>query len=98
MRGESRAGRCRIGDEDPDETVLLFAGVIAGMDAIDFQVLIGGEGGDELALAVVDVELPAVVSALEILSVEAAAVEWHAAMWAGIAQGERLSEAVAAKD
>ena len=72
--------------------------ITAGVDAIDFQVLIGGERGDELALAVVDIELPAVVSALEILSVEAAAVERHAAMRAGIAQGERLSEAVAADD
>jgi hypothetical protein len=39
-----------------------------------------------------------VISALEILSVEAAAVERHAAVWAGVAQGEGLSDAVAAED
>ena len=69
-RGESGAGRAWIGDEDPDETVLLFAGIAAGVDAINFQILIGGERRDQLALAVVHVELPAVVSAFEIFSVE----------------------------
>ena len=98
MWSESSAGRGRIGNENPDEAVVLFAGIIAGVDAIEFQVLIGGEGRDELALAVVYVELPAVVSALEILSVEAAAVEGHATMRAGVAQGEGLAKAVAADD
>ena len=45
-----------------------------------------------------NVELPAVISALEIFAVEAAAVERHAAVRAGVAQGEGLSEAVAADD
>ena len=97
-RGESGARRGGIGDVDPDETVLLFAGIAAGVDAIDFQILIGGERGDQLALAVVNVELPAVVSALEIFTVEVAAVERHAAMRAGVAQGEGLALAVAADD
>ena len=91
-------GGRRIGDEDPDEIVLLFAGVAAGVDAIDFQILVGGERRDHFALAVVDVELPSVVSALEVLAVEAAAVEGHAAVRAGVAQGEGLSDAVAADD
>ncbi len=45
-----------------------------------------------------NVELPAVVSALEVLAVEAAAVEGHAAVRAGVAQGEGLANAVAADD
>jgi hypothetical protein len=77
---------------------LFFAGVAAGVDAIDFERLIGGERGNEFALAVVDIELPAVVSALEILAVESAAVEGHAAMGAGVAQGEGLSDSVATND
>ena len=77
---------------------MFFAGIAAGVDAIDFEILIGGERRDQLALAVVDVELPAVISALEIFSVEAAAVQRHAAMRAGVAQGEGLSQAVAADD
>jgi len=97
-RCESCAGRGRIGNVDPDKVVLLFAVVASGVDAIDFQILIGGERGDELALAVVHVELPSVISALEIFAVEAAAVEGHTAMRAGVAQGEGLAEAVAADD
>ena len=95
MRGESCAGQRRIGDENPDKTVVLFAGIIASIDALDFQILIGGEGRDELALAVVDVELPAMVAALEILSVETTAIERHTAMGAGVTQSEGLSEAIA---
>jgi hypothetical protein len=77
---------------------LLFTSVTAGVDAIDFQILISGERWDQLALAVVNVELPAVVSAFKVLAVEASAVEGHAAVRAGVAQGERLSEAVASND
>ena len=51
-----------------------------------------------MALAIVDVELPAVVAALKILSIETAAVERHAAMRAGVAEGEGMTKAVAAKD
>jgi len=94
---ESCAGRGWIGNEDPDETVLLFAGIAAGVDAIDFEILIGGEGGDELALAVVDVELPAVISALEIFAVEVAAVEWHAAMRTGVTKSKGATVAIAAE-
>ena len=96
--GETRARRAGIGDVDPDEIVLLFAGIAAGIDAIDFQRLIGSERRDQLALAVVHVELPAVIAALEIFSVEFSAVERHAAMRAGVAQGERLSLAIASDD
>ena len=33
-------GGPRIRNEDPDEVVLLLAGIAAGIDAIDFQILI----------------------------------------------------------
>ena len=45
-----------------------------------------------------NIELPAVISALQIFSIEAAAVERHAPMRAGVAQRKRLSHAVAADD
>ena len=96
--GESRALRAGIGNVDPDETILLFAGIAAGVDAVDFEILIGGERRDELALAIVRVELPAVVGALKILSVETAAVERHAAMRTSVAQSEGMAVAVAADD
>ena len=97
-RGESRARRRGVGNENPNKTVLFFAFIAAGIDAIHFEILIGGERRDQLALAVVDVERPAVVSTLEIFSVESAAVQGHAAMRARVAQCERLSHAVAAED
>ena len=89
--GESRPGGRRVGHVDPDETILLFAGITAGVDAVDFQILIGGERGDQLALAVMSVELPAMVGALEIFSVKFAAMQRHAAVRAGVAQGERTA-------
>jgi hypothetical protein len=48
-----------------------------------------------LALAVVGVERPAVVRAFEILSIEVATVERHAAVRTGVAQGERAADAIA---
>jgi hypothetical protein len=47
-------------------------------------------------LAVVRIELPAVVGALDILTVEVAAIQRHSAVRAGIAQGKRPSGAVSA--
>ena len=72
--GETRARRAGIGDVDPDEIVLLFAGIASGIDAIDLQSLIGGERRDQLALAVVHIELPSVIGAFEIFAVEVAAL------------------------
>src|ERR1035438_10045369 len=90
-RSESPPWRARFGDIDPNKTVLFFAGITARIDAIHFEMLIGGERRDQLALAIVDVEFPAVVSALEILSVESTAVERHAAVRAGRSE-EHTSE------
>jgi len=77
---------------------LFFAGIAAGEDAIDLQGLIVSERRNQLALAVVHVELPAMVGALQIFSVELSAIQGHAAMGAGIAQSEGVSLAVAADD
>src|SRR6185437_2621361 len=95
---ETRAGRARIRYEDPDEAVLLLAGIAAGINAIHFETLIRRERRDELALSIVNVELPAVISAFQIFSIEAAAVERHASMRAGVAQGKWLSQPIAADD
>src|ERR1035438_612535 len=67
---KSRAGWAGIGNEDPDEVVALFAGRAAGVDAVDLQSLLGHQGWDQLALAGVDVESPAMVGAFDLLAVE----------------------------
>src|ERR1700674_280437 len=95
---ESGAGWAGIGNEDPDEVVALFAGIAAGVDAVDFQSLIGDERRDQFALAGVGVECPAVVAAFDLLAVEVSAGKRHAAMRAGIAQGEGLAWSVASND
>jgi len=96
--GESGTGWSGIGDIDPDEIVLFFAGVAAGVNAIDLHRLIGGKGRDQLALSVVNIELPAVIGAFEILAIETSGVERHAAVGAGVAKRERPVSAVAADD
>src|ERR1019366_9831938 len=88
---ESGAGWAGIGDEDPEEVVALFAEITAGVDAVDFQSLIGDERRDQLALAGMGVESPAVVRAFDLLAVELPAGKRHAAMRAGVAQGKSLA-------
>ena len=68
---------------------MLLARVAAGVDAIDLQFLIRDERGDELALSGMWVEAPAVVATLELSTVEMAAGQRHAAVWAGILQSKR---------
>src|SRR6266436_3785886 len=92
---ESGAGWAGIRNEHPDEVVPFFAGIAAGVDAVDFQSLIGDERRDQLALAGVGVESPAVVGAFDLLSVEVSAGKRHAAMRAGVAQSEGLAWSVA---
>ena len=83
--GGSRALRARVGDVGPDEFVLLFAGIAAGVDAVHSHRLIRGKRGDELALSVMHVELPAVIRALEIFAVELSGIQGHAAVRAAVA-------------
>ena len=60
--------------------------IAAGVDAVDLQFLIGGERGDELALAGVSVKPPAVIAAFHLLAIEVAAGKRHAAVRAGVMQ------------
>src|SRR6267378_1881686 len=92
---ESGAGWAGIGYEDPDKVVALFAGIAAGVDAVDFQRLIGDERRDQLALAGVGIESPAVVAAFDLLAVEVSAGKRHAAVRAGVTQSEGLAWLVA---
>jgi hypothetical protein len=96
--GETRTRRSGIGNINPDETVLLFAGITSGIDAIKLQSLIGSERGDQLTLSVVHIELPSVVRAFEIFAVKLAAIKWHSAVRARIAKRERMSLAIAPDD
>src|SRR5271170_5374855 len=88
--------RRRFGYENPNVAVVLLAGITPGVDPIHFQFLIGSQRRNELALAGVSIELPAVVAALQILSVKPPARERHTAVRTGIAQGKRLSLAITA--
>src|SRR6266853_4311150 len=92
---ESGAGWAGIGYEDPDEVVAFFAGIAAGVDAVEFQRLIGDERRDQLALAGMGVESPAVVGTFDLLAVEVSAGKRHTAVRAGVAQGEGLAWLVA---
>src|ERR1035441_6000196 len=82
---KSGAGRAGIRYKDPDEIVALFAGVAAGVDAVDFQILLGDQRRDQFALSGAGVESPAVVRAFDLLAVECSAGKRHAAMRAGVA-------------
>jgi hypothetical protein len=96
----SESGSCRdgLGHEHPDEVVVLFTGVAACVDAVDLQFLIGRQRWDELALAAMGLEPPAVVTAFKLGAVEATAGEGHATMRAGVLQGERTSLQIPAED
>src|SRR6266849_4539051 len=92
---ESGARWAWVGNEDPDEVIALFAGIAAGVDAVDLQRLIGDERRDQLALARVGVKSPPVVGTFDLLAVELSIGKRHPAMRAGVAQGERLALSVA---
>src|SRR5260370_30571197 len=92
---ESGAGWAGIGKEYPDEVVALFAGIAASVDAVDFQRLLGDERGDQLALAGVGVEPPAVVGTFDLSAVEVSAGKRHAAVPAGVPQSAGVGLLVA---
>ena len=87
--GEARSRGFGLRNEHPDIPIALLAGVAAGVDAVDFQILIGSQRRNHLALAGVGVEPPAVVAALHLLAVELAAGKRHAPVRAGVMQGKR---------
>src|SRR5229473_1561991 len=95
---ESRTSRAWVGNEDPDEIIALFAGIAAGVDAVDLQSLIGDERRNQLALAGVGVEPPPVVGAFDLLAVELSIGKRHTAMRAGVAEGKGLALSVASNN
>src|SRR5256884_8037995 len=64
--------RLRFGDENPDVIVVLLAWIAAGVDSFYFQLLIGGEGRDELAFPRVGIKFSTMVAAFQPLAVEPA--------------------------
>ena len=86
---ESCPSRSRLGYVDPDVVVVLFAGIAASVDAIYAQLLVCSQRRNELALAGMRFELPAMVTALHPLAVEPAMGKRHTAMWTGIMQSKR---------
>ena len=96
--GESRAWRRRLGNKHPNIVVMLFAGIRPCINAVDLEVLVGGERGDELALSAMGIERPAVVAAFELLAVEVAVGKRHAAVRTSVAQGEDLALTITAEN
>src|SRR5689334_16823957 len=88
---KSRTHRARIWNEHPDEAVALFASEVAGVNAINLEVLIGRERGDQAALSRLRVEFPAVIAALDLASIELTAMQRHASVRTGILQRESSS-------
>ena len=69
-----------LGNENPDEAVVFLAGIAAGVNAIDFELLVRSQRRNQLALSGVRVESPAVVAAFDLLAIELTAGKRHAAM------------------
>ena len=74
---------------------MLFAGIAAGIDAVNLQLLVRGERRNELALAGMSVESPAVIAAFHLLAVKVAVGKRHAAMRTGVMQRKRAALAIA---
>src|SRR5262249_14888014 len=71
--GKSCSRRSRIGNENPDKTILLLACVAAGKDTINFEVLACGKRRNQPTLAAVHIKSPAVITAFQLLALELAA-------------------------
>src|SRR5690349_13341123 len=94
-RGEPCSSRPWIRNEDPNEAVVLFTSVISCVDAIDLQLLIGGERRNQLALSAVRVKLPSVIAALYLLSIKLTVGKRHSTMRAGVSQGKGIALGIA---
>src|SRR6516165_3593793 len=92
---ESCSRRWWIRDEHPNVTVLIPASVASGVDAIDLQGLVRSKGRNEPALSAVRIEPPTVIAAFHFAVLQAAVGKRHAAVRAGVVQGERLSSSIA---
>ena len=74
---------------------MLLAGIAARVNAVNLQLLVGGERRDELALAGMAVKPPAVIAAFHLLTVKMAVGKRHAAVRTGVMQRKRAALAVA---
>src|SRR5438132_1324504 len=92
--GETGPRLGRLRNEDPDVVVVLLAGKTARVDAVQFELLIRGEGWNVLALTGMGVEFPAMIATFDLLAVEPSIGKRHASVRAGISQGKRTSAPV----
>lgn len=87
-RGKACTQWTGIGDENPDETIVLFTGVIPRKDSINSQFLICRKRRNEPALSTMRVEFPTVIAAFDLLPIELPARERHTAVRASVAQSK----------
>src|SRR6185312_6450166 len=85
-RIRDRAARFR--HEDPDVSVSLFAGIIGGVNLLRLDPRILGERRNLRTSAGVYVESPAVIAALEVLSLDPTAGKGNAAVRTNVLHGE----------
>src|SRR5215472_6371870 len=95
---KSCASGAGLGNENPEKIVVLLTGVASRVDAVDFEFLGGGERWNQLALAGVSVEPPAMIAALELRAAKVAAGERHSPMRAGVLKSEGPALRIASQD
>ncbi len=96
--GEARSCGFGLRNEHPDVPIALLAGVAPGVDAVNFEVLIGRQRRNHLTLSGMGVEPPAVVAALHLRAVELPAGKRHAPVRAGVMQDKRNALGVPAQN
>src|SRR5207249_11724834 len=87
--------RLRFGDENPDVIDVLLPWIAAGVDSFYFQLLIGGEWRNELALPRVGIKLPTMVAAFQPMAVEEPVGTQHTSITTSSVHCESLTLAVA---
>src|ERR1051325_1395657 len=86
--GQSRRGRIHV---HPNVAVALLAEVMPGKDPLRLQFVLARQRWNLHALPAASIELPAVISALQVLSVKPSVRERDAPVRTGIAHRKRLS-------
>ena len=81
----------------PEVSILLAAGERAGVDLADIELVVGHERRDLAALAADRLELPAVIRTFQVLPVEPAAGERHAAVRTTVARREGAAFGIASQ-
>jgi hypothetical protein len=92
--GKSGSCRFRFRNEYPNIAIALLACIASGVDAIHSYVLVGGKRRDYLTLSAMRVELPAVITAFDALSIKQSAGQRHASVRTSILQSEGNSGAI----